>query len=85
MGTLVAFVLPFISGIVPMTGIDPAYLSGGALGTIGTFVPHMHAAEGFRLVMTGEGTIETVLVQVGILLIFAAVFFVIANRRLRFT
>lgn len=85
LGSLVAFVLPFISGIFPMNGVDPAYLSGGALGTIGTFIPHMHAAEGFRLVMTGEGTIETVLVQVGILLLFAAVFFIIASRRLRFT
>ena len=84
LGTLVAFVLPFISGIFPMNSLEPGYLSGGVLGTIGTFIPHMHAAEGFRLVMTGEGTVETVLVQVGALLLFAAVFFVIASRRLRF-
>ncbi len=84
LGTLVAFVLPFISGIFPMNSLEPSYLSGGVLGTIGNYIPHMHAAEGFRLVMTGEGTVETVLVQVGVLLVFAVVFFVIASRRLRF-
>jgi len=85
LGTLVAFVLPFISGIFPMNSTQPSYLSGGVLGTIGNWIPHMHAAEGFRLVMSGEGTVETVLVQVGLLLVFAAVFFAIASRRLRFT
>jgi hypothetical protein len=34
--------------------------------------------------MTGEGTPATVLVQVVILLGFAALFFVLASRRLRF-
>jgi ABC-type multidrug transport system permease subunit len=84
LGTLAAFVLPFISGIFPMNSIQPGYLSGGVLATIGTYIPHMHAAEGFRLVMTGEGTVETVLIQVGALLVFAVVFFAIASRRLRF-
>jgi ABC-2 type transport system permease protein len=83
-GTLVAFVLPFISGIFPMGGFEPTYLAGGAIGTIGTFLPHMHAAEGFRLVMSGEGTPQTVLAQVGILLLFAGAFFALASRRLRF-
>lgn len=83
-GTLAAFVLPFISGIFPMNSIQPGYLSGGPLTTIGMYIPHMHAAEGFRLVMTGEGTVETVLVQVGFLLVFAVIFFGIASRRLRF-
>ena len=85
LGTLIAFVLPFIAGIFPMNGTDPAYLAGGPIGTIGTFIPHMHAAEGYRLVMTGEGTVETVLVQAVVLLGFAAVFFVLAARRLRFS
>jgi ABC-2 type transport system permease protein len=84
LGTLVAFVLPFISGIFPMNSVEPGYMSGGVLATIGNYLPHMHAAEGFRLVMTGEGTVETVLVQVGALLLFAVAFFVIASRRLRF-
>jgi ABC-2 type transport system permease protein len=84
LGTLVAFVLPFISGIFPMNSLEPSYLSGGVLGTIGTYIPHMHAAEGYRLVMTGEGTAETVLVQVGILLVFAVIFFTLARWRLRF-
>jgi ABC-2 type transport system permease protein len=84
LGTLIAFVLPFISGIFPMNGTEPAYLAGGPIATIGMFIPHMHAAEGYRLVMTGEGTPETVLVQVVVLLGFAAIFFVLAARRLRF-
>lgn len=67
-----------------MNSLEPSYLAVGVLGTIRTYIPHMHAAEGFRLVMTGEGTIETVLIQVGWLLAFAAVFFVIARRRLTF-
>ena len=83
-GTLVAFALPFISGIFPMTGLRPEYLAGGVQATVGTFIPHQHAAEGYRLVMSGEGTIETVLIQVVALLIFALVFFVLAMRRLRF-
>jgi ABC-type multidrug transport system permease subunit len=85
LGTLTAFVLPFIAGIFPMNGTEPAYLSGGVLATIGTFIPHMHAAEGYRLVMTGEGTIETVVIQTVVLLLFAVAFFVIAARRLRFS
>jgi linearmycin/streptolysin S transport system permease protein len=84
LGTLVAFVLPFISGIFPMGGFEPTYMAGGVIGTIAMFIPHMHAAEGYRLVMTGEGTPETVLTQVVILLGFAAIFFVLASRRLRF-
>jgi hypothetical protein len=44
----------------------------------------MHAAEGYRLVMTGEGTPETVVVQVLALLAFAGAFFLLAIRRLRF-
>lgn len=85
LGTLIAFVLPFISGIFPMNSVEPAYLSGGTVATIGMFIPHMHAAEGYRLVMTGEGSIEAVLVQVAALLVFAAVFFILAARRLRFS
>jgi ABC-type multidrug transport system permease subunit len=85
LGTLAAFVLPFVSGIFPMNGLQPGYMSGGLIGSVGTFIPHMHAAEGFRLVMSGEGTVETVLIQVGYLLLFSLVFFVIASRRLRFT
>jgi ABC-2 type transport system permease protein len=84
LGTLTAFVLPFISGIFPMGGFDPSYMSGGVIGTIGSVIPHMHAAEGYRLVMTGEGTPETVAVQVVILLAFAGIFFLLATRRLRF-
>lgn len=67
-----------------MGGFEPSYMAGGVIGTIGTFIPHMHAAEGYRLVMTGEGTPATILAQVGILLGFAAVFFALASRRLRF-
>jgi len=85
LGTLIAFVLPFISGIFPMNGTDPAYLAGGPIATIGMFLPHMHAAEGYRLVMTGEGTVETVLVQVTVLLVFSAIFFLLAARRVRFS
>jgi ABC-2 type transport system permease protein len=84
LSTLVAFVLPFISGIFPMGGFEPTYMAGGVIATIGMFIPHMHAAEGYRLVMTGEGTPAAVLVQVVILLGFAALFFVLASRRLRF-
>jgi ABC-type multidrug transport system permease subunit len=85
LGTLIAFVLPFIAGIFPMNGIEPSYASGGVTATIGMFIPHMHAAEGYRLVMTGEGTIDTVLVQTAALLLFATVFFLVAARRLRFS
>jgi ABC-2 type transport system permease protein len=84
LGTLIAFVLPFIAGIFPMNGVEPAYTSGGVLATIGTFIPHMHAAEGYRLVMTGEGSVETVLIQVVVLLAFSAIFFLLAARRVRF-
>jgi len=84
LGTLVAFVLPFISGIFPMGSLTPEYLRGGVIASIGNFIPHMHAAEAYRLVMTGEGTFTSVMTQVGILLVFAAVFFALASRRLRF-
>jgi ABC-2 type transport system permease protein len=85
LGTLVAFVVPFTSGIFPMNGVQPSYLSGGILGAIGTWTPHMHAAEGYRLLMQGEATIASVAVQVAWLLGFAVVFFLLARWRLRFT
>jgi ABC-2 type transport system permease protein len=83
-GMLVAFALPFISGIFPMTGFRAEYLAGGLQADIGKVIPHQYAAEGYRLVMSGEGTVETVLIQVAALLVFAAIFFVLALRRLRF-
>jgi ABC-2 type transport system permease protein len=83
-GTLLGFVLPFISGIFITNSLTPGYMQEGFVATIAPFIPHMHAAEGFRLVMSGEGTAEQVLAQVGYLLLFAAIFFVMARWRLKF-
>jgi len=83
-GTLLGFVLPFISGIFVMNSLTPGYLGKGFVASIAPYFPHMHAAEGFRLVMSGEGSAAQVLAQVGFLLIFAVIFFAIARWRLKF-
>jgi ABC-2 type transport system permease protein len=83
-GSLIAFVVPFIGGIFAFGSYTPGYRTEGFIATIAPFFPHMHAAEGYRLIMENVGTAGDVLAQVGYLLIFAVIFFAVARWRLRF-
>jgi ABC-2 type transport system permease protein len=82
-GLVLAFVLAGLGGAL-VTSKEPVIRSGGAMGTISMFTPHAHAVEGYYRVMVENATFTQVLPQIGILLAFGIVFFVIAVWRFRY-
>lgn len=83
-GTVLAFVLAMLGGALPIGTPEPLYHMGGVLGFVSNLTPQAHATEGYRLLLFGIGTPADVLLQVGILLVFAIIFFIVAMWRLKF-
>ena len=81
-GTLLGFLLAGLGGCIFMS-IPPIYRMDTPLGFVSRLTPHAHALEGYYIVMFEGGSVVDVLPQVGILLVFALVFFLIASRRLK--
>ena len=82
-GVILGLVLAAIGGCIPMAG-GSTYRAGGFIGTLARLTPHAHALEGYFRLMMENGTVVTVLPQMGILLAFGVVFFLIAVRRFKF-
>jgi ABC-2 type transport system permease protein len=82
-GLILAFVLAGVGGALP-TGKEPLSRAGGFIGVISKLTPHAHAVEGYYRVMAENETILQILPEIGILLAFGIVFFVIAIWRFRF-
>jgi ABC-2 type transport system permease protein len=82
-GLILAFVLAGVGGALP-TGKEPLSRAGGFIGVISKLTPHAHAVEGYYRVMAENETILQILPEIGILLLFGIVFFVIAIWRFRF-
>jgi ABC-2 type transport system permease protein len=82
-GLILGLVLAAIGGCIPMPG-GSTYRSGGFIGTLARLTPHAHALEGYFRLMIENGTVVTILPQMGILLAFGVVFFLIAVWRFRF-
>lgn len=82
-GLILAFVLAGVGGALP-TGKEPLSRAGGFIGVISKLTPHAHAVEGYYRVMAENETIIQILPEIGILLAFGIVFFVIAIWRFRF-
>jgi len=82
-GLILAFVLAGLGGALP-TGKEPLSRAGGFIGVISKLTPHAHAVEGYYRVMAENETIIQILPEIGILLAFGIVFFVIAIWRFRF-
>jgi len=82
-GVILGLVLAVIGGCLPMAG-GSTYRAGGFIGTLARLTPHAHALEGYFRLMMENGTVVTVLPQMGILLAFGVVFFLIAVWRFKF-
>jgi ABC-2 type transport system permease protein len=81
LSTLLGFILGGLGGCIIFTS-PPMYRWGGVMGTLSRLTPHSWAAEGYyKLTVEGASAMD-VLPQVGVLLLFALVFFLIASRRL---
>lgn len=82
-GMVQAFVLAGLGGCI-VIGAVPLYQSGGFLGALSNLTPHAHALMAYSdLMVKGAATIQ-ILPQVGLLLIFAGLFFAIAVWRFRY-
>jgi ABC-2 type transport system permease protein len=80
-GLMLGFVLAGLGGGIP---VGPAlYEQGGFLGIVSNLTPHAHAIYGYRMIMGGSGTSGEILLQIGILALFAVAFFAVAIWRLK--
>jgi hypothetical protein len=68
-GVILGLVLAVIGGCLPMAG-GSTYRAGGFIGTLARLTPHAHALEGYFRLMMENGTVVTVLPQMGILFWF---------------
>jgi len=82
-GLILAFVLAGLGGALP-TGKEPISRAGGFIGVISKLTPHAHAVEGYYRVMAESGTFSQILPEIGIILAFGIIFFLIAIWRFRF-
>jgi ABC-2 type transport system permease protein len=82
-GLILAFVLAGLGGAL-VTTKEPVIRSGGSMGMIAMLTPHAHAVEGYYRLMVENATFIQVLPQIGILLAFGIVFFLIAVWRFRY-
>jgi len=80
-GVMLGFILAGLGGALPVG--PPLYESDGFLGLLSRLTPHAHAVKGFRMAIAGTGTNQEILLQVLILLAFAAVFFAVARWRFK--
>jgi ABC-2 type transport system permease protein len=83
LGLILAFVLAGLGGALPTTR-EPLSRAGGFIGAISKITPHAYAVEGYYRVMAENETFFQILPEIGILLAFGVVFFLIAVWRFRF-
>ena len=82
-GTVLALVLAGVGGAIPLAG-EPLARSGGLVGALSTFIPQSQAVEGYYSLMAENATLAQVLPEVGILVVMAAVFYLVAVNRFKF-
>ena len=82
-GVILGLVLAGISGCISMSA-EPVFRSTGFMGTLANLTPHAYALEGYYSLMAENATFVTILPQVGILLAFGVVFFLVAVYRFKF-
>jgi ABC-2 type transport system permease protein len=81
LGTLLGFIMGGLGGCIIFT-VPPMYLWGGVIGTLSRLTPQSWALEGYYKLTVEGANAAAILPQVGVLLIYALVFFLIASRRL---
>ncbi len=83
-GILLGFVLGALGGCFVIGSPVPLYKSGGLIETIARLTPQAHALEGFDKLLNQGAGLASVLPQVGILCLFAFVFFLVAVWRFKY-
>jgi ABC-2 type transport system permease protein len=83
-GLILAFVLAGLGGALPAASKEPLSRAGGFIGVISKLTPHAYAVEGYYRVMAENNTFSQILPEIGILLAFGIVFFLIAVWRFKF-
>jgi ABC-2 type transport system permease protein len=83
LGIILALILAAIGGCISMSG-DPVFRGEGFMGTLANLTPHAHAMEGYYSLMAENASLASILPQMGIVLAFGAVFFLIAVWRFKF-
>ena len=78
-GIILGFVLMALGGC-----IMPLYRAEGFIGILSNLTPHAHALQAYRGIIVDNATMVQVLPHLGILAVFAAVFFAVAVWRFRF-
>jgi ABC-2 type transport system permease protein len=81
LGTLLGFILGGLSGCLIFT-VPPLYQWGGVIGTLSRLTPQSWALEGYIKLTVEGANAAAILPQVGVLLIYALFFFLVASRRL---
>jgi ABC-2 type transport system permease protein len=82
-GIILGLILAVIGGCISMSG-QPVFRSGGFMGTLANLTPHAYALEGYYSLMAEDATLVSVLPEMGIVLAFGAVFFLVAVWRFKF-
>ncbi len=82
-GLILAFILAGLGGGLVM-GKEPVIRAGGFQGTVSRITPHAYAVEGDDKVMAENAAFVEVLPEIGILLVFGIVFFLVAVWRFRY-
>jgi len=83
LGVILGLVLAAIGGCIPMPGVT-LYRAEGPIGVLSRLTPQAHALEGYYRLLLENGTLVTVLPQIGILLVFGVVFILIATWRFKY-
>jgi ABC-2 type transport system permease protein len=83
-GYIAAFVLGALGGSIPLGSTTLASRAGGLRQVLAAIMPNGHAVEAYYRLMAENGTLTTILPQIGILLAMGVVFFAIAVWRFRF-
>lgn len=82
-GIILALILAAIGGCINMSA-EPVFRSTGFLGTLANLTPHAYAMEGYYSLMAENATLVNVLPQMGIVLAFGAIFFLVAAWRFKY-
>jgi ABC-type multidrug transport system permease subunit len=67
-----------------VTSKEPITRAGGFMSTVSRITPHAYAVEGYYKVMAEQATFSQVLPEIGVLLVFGVVFFLVAVWRFKF-
>jgi ABC-type multidrug transport system permease subunit len=83
-GLLLGFLMAGIGGCLPVFGKTPLVRAEGVMGMLAKLTPQGYAVDAYYSLMAEKGTFVQILPQLGIVLLFGTVCFLIARWRFRF-